>query len=171
MSSPPATVYDHATPALGPITAAATPTSPPIVQFARVASHALALSFTYLLRASSVLTQYSLTPLSLLYTPALYLLSPIIVLSQILVDIFVLSPYTILASLARNIYPLYVFVGIACICAAFCGYVARMVSIGITYLIFAPRPSVPDSEDGVSDGPPTTMDTSKRRRVFIKEER
>ncbi|KAI0775050.1 hypothetical protein BD413DRAFT_444584, partial [Trametes elegans] len=109
---------------------------PPIVQFGRVAGHVLTLTFSYLSRATVLTSRYMHVPLSVLYTPITYLLGPVIVLSQVLLQIFVFSPYALLSSLIRNVYPIYVFVGAACICAATVGYVARLVSTGLVYAFF-----------------------------------
>ncbi|KAI0325441.1 hypothetical protein GY45DRAFT_241844 [Cubamyces sp. BRFM 1775] len=178
MSSPTATVFIHATnaPSVAIPATSATSTSPPIVELARLTGHALSLSFSYTVRGLATSARYLLLPLPLLSTPLLYLLAPVLVLSQVLLDILVFTPYTIFTVLARNIYPIYVFVGIACICAMFVGYLARAISVGLTYAIFAPRstplPEAPES--AVSREPSTPRSPQKtriRKRVSIKEKR
>lgn len=147
---------------------------PPIVQFAHTAGHVLAISFSYLSRVSATFARLSFSPLSLVYNPIIYLLSPVIVLSQVLLQVFVFSPYNIILSIARNVYPIYVFVGVACICAAFFGYTARMVSIALTYVIFPPRPPKASSQDPFPEKETSTSSPPKtrlRKRVSIKEER
>ncbi|KAI9066323.1 hypothetical protein FKP32DRAFT_1610196 [Trametes sanguinea] len=155
--------------------ASPTSTSPPIVELARVAGHAVSLSFSYLSRGLSLITRSLLVPLPLLYNPVLYLLGPVIVLSQVLLDVFVFTPYGLVAALARNVYPIYVFVGAALICAALVGYLARMISVGLTYAIFASRsPSVSKPQETARDLPylrDATPKTRIRKRVSIKEER
>ncbi|KAH9902622.1 hypothetical protein C8Q73DRAFT_12660 [Cubamyces lactineus] len=179
MSSSTATVFIHATNAPSvtiPAAAAATSTSPPIVELARLTGHALSLSFSYTARGSMTLARYILFPLPLLSAPLLYLLAPVLVLSRVLLDIFVFAPFTIFSVLARNIYPIYVFVGVACICAAFVGYLARAISIGLTYAIFASRSPPPSEtpEPAISREKSTPRSPQKmrsRKRVSIKEER
>lgn len=154
--------------------ASALSNEPPIVQFTRAAGHVLAISFSYLSRASATLARLSFSPLSLVYSPIVYLLSPVIVLSQVLLQVFIFSPYNIVLSIARNVYPIYVFVGVACICAAFFGYTARMVSIALTYVIFPPRPPKTSSQDPFPEKETPTSSPPKtrlRKRVSIKEER
>ncbi|KAI0663778.1 hypothetical protein C8Q70DRAFT_378169 [Cubamyces menziesii] len=178
MSSSTATVFIHATnaPSVAIPAASATSTSPPIVELARLTGHALSLSFSYTAHGSVTLLRYILLPLPLLSTPLLYLLAPVFVLSQVLLDVFIFTPFTIVSVLVRNIYPVYVFVGAACICAAFVGYLARAITVGLTYAIFAPRsaPPLEEPEPTISREKGTTKNAQKarsRKRVSIKEER
>ncbi|KAH9847507.1 hypothetical protein C2E23DRAFT_848165 [Lenzites betulinus] len=177
MSSPSETVY-HAigsTPSASLPAASAVADSPPIIHFARIAGHVFALSFSYLSSFSTTLAGYSLVPLNFAFTPIYYVLSPVIVFVQVLLEVFLFSPYAIITSVVRNIYPIYVFVGVACIFSALLGYVARMISRGLTYAVFTPRrPSATLAEDPAPDAAPpkaTTPKTRVRRRVSIKEER
>ncbi|KAI0368032.1 hypothetical protein BV20DRAFT_969889 [Pilatotrama ljubarskyi] len=175
MSSPTATVYIHTTPSASLPVASAATTPPPIVEIARVAGRGLALSLSYLSRGSIAAVRYLLSPLSLLYIPVLYLLGPVIVLSQVLLDVLVYTPYSIIATVVRNVYPIYVFVGAACICAAFFGFLARLVATSLVYAIFAPRPPSPvDSPEAPPEKVavrPAAPKTRLRKRVSIKEER
>ncbi|OSC99884.1 hypothetical protein PYCCODRAFT_1460490 [Trametes coccinea BRFM310] len=178
MSSPTATVFIQAAHTAQAAIPAASPasTSPPIVELARVAGHAVSLSLSYLSRGLSVLARSLLVPLPLLYTPLLYLLGPVIAFAQVLLDIFVFAPYAIVAFVARNVYPIYVFVGAALICAALVGYLARMISVGLTYAIFAPRSPPPafKHQETAREMPylrDATPKTRMRKRVSIKEER
>ncbi|KAI0648953.1 hypothetical protein C8Q79DRAFT_948045 [Trametes meyenii] len=172
MSSPTAAVYVLATSSAESI-ASVTSNPPPIVEFARVAGHILTLSFSYLSRGVVTLTRSLSTPLALLYTPVLYLLAPAIVLSQILLEIFVFTPCAIVASLTRNIYPIYVFVGAACICSALLGSAARIVASALAYALFAPRtPPTPKDETREKEASkPPVPKTRLKKRVSIREER
>ncbi|KAI0833659.1 hypothetical protein BC628DRAFT_1344751 [Trametes gibbosa] len=170
MSSPTETVYG----ATSSADVSAVSNSPPIIHFARIAGHALALSFSYLSRFSATLASHLLVPFALAYVPIHYLLSPAIVLVQVLLELFVFAPYAILAAAVRNIYPIYVFVGVACICSAFLGYVARLISKGLTYAVYTPRPKVAVSADPPPDAAPANAVTSKmrvRKRVSYQEGR
>ncbi|KAI0671889.1 hypothetical protein C8Q78DRAFT_1031291 [Trametes maxima] len=172
MSSPTATVYVHATPSAEPL-ASVTSNPPPIVEFARVAGHVLTLSLSYLSRGTVILTRSLTTPLAVLYNPLLYLLAPAIVLLQILLEIFVFTPYAIMASLIRNVYPIYVFVGAACICSALLGSIARIVTSALAYALFAPR-TPPTPKDEVQEKKASTSAIPKprlRKRVSIREDR
>ncbi|KAI0349748.1 hypothetical protein OH77DRAFT_1172132 [Trametes cingulata] len=175
MSSPTATVYIHATPSGSLPVASAAATPPPIVEIARVAGHGIALSFSYLSRGSTTAIRYLLSPVSLLYNPLLYLLAPVIVLAQVLLDLLVFTPYSVIITVARNVYPIYVFVGAACICAAFFGFLARMVATSLTYAIFAPRPPTstqpPEAVSEKAAMRSAAPKTRLRKRVSIKEER
>ncbi|KAI8982732.1 hypothetical protein BD414DRAFT_418916 [Trametes punicea] len=177
MSSPTATIFIQA-PSTAPAVisaASATSSSPPIVELARVAGNVIALSFSYLSHGLAIVTRSLLVSLPLLYNPVIYLLGPVIVFSQVLLDVFVFTPYAIIVSLLRNVYPIYVFVGAACICAALVGSLARLISIGLVYAIFPPRPkaSVKTVEKTLERANPkaATPKTRLRKRVSIKEER
>ena len=156
--------------------------SPPIVDFARLVGHFVAASYGIVSRTTVAVALPLLAPISLLYGPIAYLLAPVIVLSQVLLDVFLSAPYAIITSVARNVYPLYVFVGSAVICALILGGVARVVSAAIQHALFAPssagletesepEPKVPVDAREKSAPKPATPKTRLRKRVSIKEER
>ncbi|PFH45541.1 hypothetical protein AMATHDRAFT_71618 [Amanita thiersii Skay4041] len=64
------------------------------------------------------------SPLPLLF----YLLSPIFVLCNILLELLVLTPMRIVQYFANALYPLYVFCGVACIIGCFLGWLANFIS-------------------------------------------
>ena len=170
----------------GPATAAR---SPPIVELARFLVRALSLSYGVLSRTTIALLFSLLAPLSLIFTPISYLLSPVFVLIQVLLDVFVFTPYAIVAAVARNLYPLYVFLGTAVLCALALGFAARALSSVIMRVLFAPRrpkakQPVPELEPEREAPPPpeprekekgslrtSVSKTRTRKRVSIKEER
>ena len=78
--------------------------------------------------------------ITLLYYPLNYLFAPVIILAQVLFDLLVFTPYAIVLSVARDVYPIYVFVGATCLCALGVGYFARALSTVITRTFFTPRP-------------------------------
>ena len=82
--------------------------SPPIVDFARLVGHFVAASYGIVSRTTVAVALTLLAPISLLYGPIAYLLAPVIVLSQVLLDVFLFTPYAIITSVARNVYPIYV---------------------------------------------------------------
>ena len=153
--------------------------SPPIVDLARLVGHFVAASYGIVSRTTVAVALTLLAPISLLYGPIAYLLAPVIVLSQVLLDVFLFTPYAIITSVARNVYPIYVFVGSAVICALILGGVARVVSTGIQRALFAPRSASlemePEPEPKIvkekSANKPSTPRTRLRKRVSIKEER
>ncbi|CDO75167.1 hypothetical protein BN946_scf184866.g8 [Trametes cinnabarina] len=176
MSSSTATVFIQAAHTAQAAIPAASPTStsPPIVEVARVASHLISIASTYILRGLSAIIRSIIVPLPFLYKPLLYLLGPVIVFAQVLLDIFIFTPYGITVTLARNVYPIYVFVGVACLCAGLIGYLARAVAAGLTYAIFSPRSRLPPKKrettlerNYTQNGTPKTR---LRKRVSIKEE-
>ncbi|RPD61053.1 hypothetical protein L226DRAFT_612780 [Lentinus tigrinus ALCF2SS1-7] len=161
----------------GPATVVAT--SPPIVELAKLVGHFVAASYGVLSRTTVAVALTLLAPVSLLYGPIAYIFAPVIVLSRVLLDVFVLTPYAIITSVARNVYPIYVFVGSAVICALVLGMLARVVSAGLQKVLFGPRPALemePEAEVLVESKEksaikPATLKTRLRKRVSIKEER
>ncbi|KAI0694660.1 hypothetical protein C8T65DRAFT_51696 [Cerioporus squamosus] len=87
----------------GPV--AAVVASPPILDFARLVGHFLAASYALVSRTTVTLALSLLAPISLLYSPIAYLLAPVFVLARVLLNVFVLTPYAIITSVARNVYP------------------------------------------------------------------
>lgn len=156
-------------------------TTPPIVQIfqlaTKVASKSLSIALA-LLSSLWSLARTTLSPVlsltSLAVSPILYLLGPVIVLSAILFDILVVSPYHLFVSGAKAVYPLYVFVGIACICASCIGLCAR----GLTHALqqWAVGPAGEKKAAVLVEGREEEEVVSKRpsrkgKRVVIKEER
>ncbi|PIL29814.1 hypothetical protein GSI_08020 [Ganoderma sinense ZZ0214-1] len=169
----------------GPATAAR---SPPIVELAHFLVRALSLSYGVLSWTIVTLIFSLLAPLSLVFTPISYLLSPVFILVQALLDVFVFTPYAIVAAVARNLYPVYVFLATAVICALLLGFAARTMSSVIVRVLFTPRPKaklpVPELEPEREAPPPPepkekeksslrtgTSKTRTRKRVSIKDER
>ena len=154
----------------------------PIVELARFLGQALSLSYSLFSRSTVAVIRSLAVPLAVLFRPIIYLLAPVIVLTQVVLDIFVFTPYAIALSIARNVYPLYVFVGAAAICALAVGLVARMLSTGLVHTLFVPsRPrkakDLPE-ERPVSVEPRSAKSAIKagskpriKKRVSIKEER
>ncbi|EKM58477.1 uncharacterized protein PHACADRAFT_252826 [Phanerochaete carnosa HHB-10118-sp] len=127
--------------------------SPPIVYFFRLvlsfasaAYSALLLSFssawslfkTILLPVRSLLTTFS--------SPLLYILAPVIVLGRILLEVLIFAPYSLMTGAAREVYPIYVFIGATCIWAAFVGLCARGVTHYMRLLMFGPEDTTPTHE-------------------------
>lgn len=121
-------------------TIAPPPPSPPlarILPYLSTASHGLIASLAATLRAVVYLTKTLSYPI-LLLSPLpiiLYLLAPLIVFLQILVEVAILSPFKVFMYLADALYPLYVFVGVACITGALVGYVCRFVALYAVLLV------------------------------------
>jgi hypothetical protein len=73
----------------------------------------------------------------------LYILAPVIVFVQLLFDLVVTTPYRVISYLSDAFYPVYVFVGVACITGALVGLGGRLFIIGTVYLS-APAPRLSD---------------------------
>lgn len=58
----------------------------------------------------------------------------------ILFDVFVRTPLAIIQYLAEQVYPIYLLVGVACICGALVGLASRGVAAGIVSVILGALP-------------------------------
>jgi hypothetical protein len=57
----------------------------------------------------------------------IYLLSPVIITSKILLDLFVVLPYRAVVYVSQALYPLYAFLGVACLSGAIIGFGGRQI--------------------------------------------
>jgi len=70
---------------------------------------------------------YFLSPFLVIIPIVAYLLSPIIISSKVLLDLFVLLPYRATVYTSEAVHPLYSFLGVACISGAIIGLGARQI--------------------------------------------
>ncbi|KAF8497608.1 hypothetical protein F5888DRAFT_301686 [Russula emetica] len=105
--------------------------SPPISAILPLVSSAFSTSLSAL---SHVVSLFNTIFFSLLYYPFLaiipipiYLLSPVIITSKILLDLFVVLPYRALLYISQALYPIYAFVGVACLSGAIVGFGGRQL--------------------------------------------
>jgi hypothetical protein len=67
------------------------------------------------------------SPFIAILTIPIYLLSPVIISSKIVLDLFVVFPYRAVSYVAQAIYPIYAFLGVACLSGAIIGFGARQL--------------------------------------------
>jgi hypothetical protein len=117
--------------------------SAPITRFFPVASQAWSIfttSFLAIGKASLAVLSY-ITYSILLLSPlplVLYVLSPALVLGQILLDVLIFTPYNAVSSLAGIMYPLYVLLGIACLIGAAMGVSGRQLVRMLNDAVYPP---------------------------------
>jgi len=106
-------------------------TSPPISSVLPLVSSAFSTSLSAL---SHVVRLFNTIFLSLLYHPFLaiipipiYLLSPLIITSKIFLDLFVVVPYRAIVYVSQALYPMYAFLGVACLSGAIIGFGGRQL--------------------------------------------
>ncbi|EPS97546.1 hypothetical protein FOMPIDRAFT_13300, partial [Fomitopsis schrenkii] len=115
---------------------------PPILELIRFASSSLSVISTYTRRSFTYLISKPLwTTLAVTYRPLSYLLAPVFVFLSILLDVFILTPYTVIKAILINVYPIYVFLGASLLCAACVGLGARLWVKAIRYVIFGSKPA------------------------------
>ncbi|KAH9945231.1 uncharacterized protein BXZ73DRAFT_38500 [Epithele typhae] len=155
-------------------TVAASSPSPPIVELARFLAHLFTVSYRFFSQTTLTLVLSIFAPLTLIYSPISYLLAPVFVFLRVLLDLFIFTPYAIAASIARNVYPIYVFVGTALLCAICVGLVARAISSSIQHVLFAPpeQPVSPNEAKSEKSSLKTSAPKPRvKKRVSIKKER
>ncbi|KIP10457.1 hypothetical protein PHLGIDRAFT_230380 [Phlebiopsis gigantea 11061_1 CR5-6] len=155
------------------------PTPPPIVHFTLLALGFFSKVFSALSFLSSqawAVTTTTIVPLrlllSVLSTPLIYVLSPVIVLANILAQIFLVGPYNLATAFLKAIHPIYVFVGIACIVAAAVGLCARG-AVYVLHAFFISEPTEPEVVPEDKTTPVVKAEETRprtRKKVSIKEE-
>jgi len=77
--------------------------------------------------AISYISGFFLSPFLLLIPVAVYLFSPIIISSQIIFDTFVHMPFRAGVYVLQALYPIYAFLGVACLSGIIIGIGARQI--------------------------------------------
>jgi hypothetical protein len=116
--------------ALGATSSRAGPTAPPISSILPLLSSTFFTGFSAISYISGILRTIShllLVPFLAIISVVLYLLSPIIISLQILFDTFVGIPYRAAAYVLQALYPVYAFIGVACLAGIVIGLGARQV--------------------------------------------
>ncbi|KAJ3785390.1 hypothetical protein GGU10DRAFT_354964 [Lentinula aff. detonsa] len=73
------------------------------------------------------ISRYYSLALAILFSISLYILAPVTVFMQVLLDVFLLMPYNMVIYLVDAMYPVYVFCGVACITGVIVGVLARQL--------------------------------------------
>jgi hypothetical protein len=82
---------------------------------------------SYVIWILSILFQPIFSPFLAIIPVFLYILSPLIVSSKVLLDLFVILPYRTTLYTSQALYPIYAFLGVACISGAIIGFGARQI--------------------------------------------
>jgi len=139
--------------------------TPPILQLLPFLSASLStlssvLSYIFWVALSAV--AYLITPLTLLASALAYIFAPPILLLRALVDILVITPYHVTVYIFQALYPVYVFVGVACIIGAVIGLLAR------TLANMAGKALMGGTSEGVYAKTPERSRSQVRRRISGK---
>jgi hypothetical protein len=132
---------------------------PPIASLLPFLVSAGSWTFYCATRLFQILSFFLLSPLFFIVSIVLYLLSPILVSSQVLLNLFVLGPYRGIAYLAQALYPIYAFLGAACLSGVIIGLGARYIvrTLGQALL-----------EEKTQSGPPQRSVSPTRQRPSRK---
>jgi len=76
----------------------------------------------------------------------LYVIAPVTTFFELVVTLFITTPYHAAAYLLEALYPIYVFLGVAVITGGLLGIMSRVVSIVIVYVV-AERKKADSEED------------------------
>ncbi|KAJ7775368.1 hypothetical protein B0H16DRAFT_42886 [Mycena metata] len=83
----------------------------------------------------------------------LYILAPGLVFVHIFLDVFVYFPYRAILYVADAIYPVYVFLGVACVAGALIGLSGRLAVLGATHVLLASNSAPPLLVDAPEEKP------------------
>lgn len=116
--------------------------------------------------------RFILTPVFVASTPLLYILAPVIVFIRVLIESLILTPYRIVTYLLDALYPVYVFVGTACLCAGVVALGARLIIYAAGQVLLEPSAS-PSTNSVETEHAPraSSMQRKSMKRVSIKEEK
>jgi hypothetical protein len=116
---------------------------------------------------------YLLSPLFFIISIVLYLLSPILVSTQVILNLFVFGPYRGIVYLAQALYPIYAFIGAACLLGIIFGFGARYLvrTLGQALLEKMMHNVPPQrSVSPTRPRPPRKASTRGKRKVTVKTE-
>ncbi|KAF8263374.1 hypothetical protein EI94DRAFT_1665612 [Lactarius quietus] len=151
------------------------PTAPPISSLLPLLTSTLTTGFSAIAYLSGVFRTIShslLSPFLAIIPITLYLLSPIIITAQIMFDTFVGMPYRAAVHVMQALYPIYAFIGIACLAGIVVGIGARQVVKFVGWgLLGAEVPSTQRSGSPARMRPQRKSSASRgKRKVTLKTE-
>jgi hypothetical protein len=113
-----------------------------------------------------------LSPILAIIPIPIYLLSPFIISSQILLDLFVVLPYRAVSYISQALYPIYAFLGVACLSGALIGFGARQLVSLVGWGILGEIQSAGRSRSPSRVRPPKRPSASARgkRKVTVRME-
>lgn len=136
-------------------------------EFAVLANHALTVVSSFCYSFVSSTARWSFSPFVLVYPAISYLVAPLLVSVVMVINISILTPFTVARYLLNSLYPVYVFCGVACITGIVAGVGGRGISTLLT------RMFATSEQDGTA---PTHVPAARRsgrrsrRRLRTKDE-
>lgn len=126
---------------------------------------------TSTIRTSFQLVTYipKLVPWSSLISPLSYVFAPLTTFISILLTITVFTPYHLITWLLENVYPVYVFCGVACITGGILGLSGRLVSLSIIRAVNEDGGDINEAESKPLVDAEVLERSAKRRRLGKKE--
>jgi hypothetical protein len=150
------------------------PTAPPISSLLPLLFSTFTTSFSAISYTSGILHTISrilFSPFLAVIPIAFYLLSPIIITSQILFDTFVGMPYRAAVYVLQALYPIYAFIGVACLAGIVVGIGARQVINFVGWGMLGEVPSTQRSASPSRTRSQRKSSTSRgKRKVTLKTE-
>ncbi|KAI0251853.1 hypothetical protein BJV78DRAFT_393598 [Lactifluus subvellereus] len=160
-----------------PAVAAATPPRgqppPPISSLVPLVISAGSWALSCTAALFKIVSLYLLSPILVVIPVIFYLLSPILISSQLLLNLFVLLPYRAAVYISQAVYPIYAFVGVACLSGAIIGMGARQIVNLVGWVLLGEKMQSASTQRSAS--PPRTRPQKKastrgKRRVIVKTE-
>ncbi|KAI9463942.1 hypothetical protein BJY52DRAFT_1250462 [Lactarius psammicola] len=151
------------------------PTSPPISSILPLLSSAFTTGLSVISYISGLFRTIShsfLSPFLAIIPVGVYLFSPIIISTQMIFDTFVRMPYRAAAYVLQALYPIYAFLGVACLSGLIIGIGARqIVSLVGWGLLGGEAPSMQRSSSPPRTRLPRKSSASRgKRKVTVKAE-
>ncbi|KAN0139314.1 hypothetical protein V8E53_002815 [Lactarius tabidus] len=151
------------------------PTAPPISSLLPLFFSSLTSGFSAISYTSGILHTISrilFSPFLAIIPVAFYLLSPIIISSQILFDTFVGMPFHAAVYVLQALYPIYAFIGVACLIGIIVGLGARQVVNFVGWGLLGEVPSTQQRSASPSRTRPQRKSSTSRgkRKVTLKTE-
>ena len=97
---------------------------------------------------------------------ALYVIAPVTTFFELVVTLFITTPYCAAAYLLEALYPVYVFLGVAVITGGLLGIMGRVVSIIIVYVVAERKKANSEEEDEEVKSEDEDLDGVQRRVKF-----
>jgi hypothetical protein len=150
---------------------------PPIASLLPFLVSAGSWTFYYATSLFRTISFFLLSPLFFIISIVLYILSPILVSSQVLLNLFVLVPFRGFVYLAQAFYPIYAFFGAACLSGLIIGLGARYIVRTLGQVLLEEKEktlnvTVPlqRSMSPTRPRPPRKASTRGKRKVTVKTE-
>ncbi|KAI0290747.1 hypothetical protein B0F90DRAFT_1824754 [Multifurca ochricompacta] len=118
----------------------------------------------------NIVLAYILSPLLVVIPVIIYIISPIVISSQLLLDAFVFLPYRAVLFILQAIHPIYTFLVVACLSGAIVGMGARQIVIMVGCGLLGEMQTAQRSASPSRSRPQRGTSARGKRKVAVKTE-